>query len=197
MQSFIRTLIIRILITLALLAGAFQSPLAQDSAKVSAMAVMPPMGPPPQMKEIAYVVGVWDVAGQIFMDPASDNGMAFSAVATFEYALDSAAMLLHYSSRMMGMPYHGMSVTTFDRHKNQWQEVWLDNMSARISLMTGQQVDNHRIMQGADFYMGQDLLSRQTSYDITPTAFKWKFEQSGDDGKTWRTLMTAVYTKQP
>jgi hypothetical protein len=170
---------------------------AQDSARTGATAQMPPMGPPEQMKEVAYIVGNWAVTGDIFFDPTSNNPMSFTATASFEWALDSAAIILHYTSSMMGMPYLGMSITTFDREKKQWQEAWVDNMSARMMFMTGQQAGGHRIMEGVDYFMGKELLSRQTSFDMTDTTFSWKFEQSADQGKTWRTLMTASYAKQP
>lgn len=170
--------------------------LAQDTAKTEATAQMPAMGPPEQMKQLAYVIGTWAVSGEMFMDPTSDNAMAFNATAEFEYALGNAAVIMHYSSSMMGMPFLGMSITTYDRELKEWQETWVDNMGARLMMMTGQEVDGKRVTQGIDRFMGQELLSKGTSWNITDTLFDWKMEQSTDKGKTWRTVMTATYTKK-
>ena len=185
------------LLAVMLLAVMVVSVAAQDSTKSSASAQMPPMGAPDQMKEMAYMVGEWDVKGELFLDPASNYSMSFTAKATFEYALDSAALIMHYQSSMMGMPrYLGMSITTYDREKQQWQDVWMDNMSARMAMMTGQETGDMRVMEGKDTYQGKEMLSRQTSSNITKTSYDWKLEQPLDQGKTWRTIMTATYTKK-
>lgn len=157
---------------------------------------MPPMGPPEQMKEVADMVGTWDVATKMKMDPSQTEWMEAPATATFSYILDGAALRMDYSMDMMGMPFTGMSITTYDREKGHWQEVWVDNMGGRLTMMTGQIEGDKRVMSGVDMWQGEEYLNRQTSVMTGEGTFEWTMESSKDGGKTWFTSMTGVYTKR-
>ena len=170
--------------------------MAQDQAEAEVTGQMPVMGPPEEMKQMEYMVGLWKVDGKMWMDPTNDEPMAFTATAEFEYELDGAVLEMEYISEMMGMPFRGMSYTTYDRERKEWQDTWMDNLTGRQMMMTGQEENGQRVMTGVDFFQGMEYLTRNTSFNITETSFDWKMEQSTDGGKTWFTSMAATYTKQ-
>ncbi|MDX9857972.1 MAG: DUF1579 family protein [candidate division Zixibacteria bacterium] len=157
---------------------------------------MPPMGPPEEIKNAAKIIGTWDVATKMKMDTAQVEWMEAPAVVTFSYFLDGGAIRMDYEMEMMGMPFKGFSISTYDRETKQWQEVWVDNMSCRLSMMTGTEENGVRIMTGTDIWQGQEMLTKNTSYNFTDTSFDWTMESSVDGGKTWFTGMTATYTKR-
>lgn len=170
--------------------------MAQSQAEAEVKGEMPPMGPPEEMKQLEKMVGVWKVAGEMIMDPTNPEPMPFTATAEFEYDLGGAVMEMEYTSEMMGTPYIGVSLTTWDRERQVWQDSWVDNLNCRQMIMTGHEKDGQRVMTGTDIYMGTEYLLRNTSYNMTDTSFDWKMEQSMDGGETWFTSMTATYTKQ-
>jgi hypothetical protein len=167
-----------------------------DDAAQPGEGAMPVMGPPDEIKQAEKIIGVWDVATKMKMDPNQAEWMEAPAVATFSYILDGSAIRMDYEMDMGGMPFKGFSITTYDRETKMWQEIWVDNMSCRLSMMTGTEENGMRVMTGTDFWQGQEMLMKNTSSNITDTSFDWQMESSTDGGKTWFTSMTATYTKR-
>jgi hypothetical protein len=154
---------------------------------------MPEMGPPQQIKDMAFMVGDWTYKGRMRMTP-DDEWIEHEAKVTNSYVAGGAALQMEYSGAMMGMEMHGLGLTTYDRETGEWQDMWVDNFGARISLYTGKDEGDKRVSSGKDFMGGQVIYTRVTSYDITPTEFKWQMENS-TDGENWYTSMEGVYTK--
>ncbi len=168
-------------------AGAF----AQESADE-----MPPMGAPEQMKDCAALVGTWDCVQQMKMDMESDEWTESNAVATYNMILDGCALEVTFASEMMGMPFKGIGIQTFDRETGLWQMTWTDNMMARTSLYTGKRDGDKLVMTGEEMYAGETYPSRITTYNEKPESFDWMMETSMDGGKTWITTGKATYTKR-
>jgi len=157
---------------------------------------MPPMGAPEQMKECATLVGTWDCASKMKMDMNSDEWMETEAVATYRMILDGCALEMTYEGPMMGMPFKGIGIQTFDRETGLWQMTWTDNMMARTSLYTGKREGDKLVMTGEDMYQGETYQSRITTYNETPDSYDWMMENSMDGGKTWITTGKATYTRR-
>jgi hypothetical protein len=166
--------------------------MAQDEARED----MPPMGPPPEIQAAAFLVGTWDVASQMRMDPDSAF-TAFSGVAEYSYIAGGAAIQMVFSTEMMGTPFHGVGQTAFNRDTGEWTESWIDNMGGYMSVYRGKMVDGKKVLVGQDHMMGQIWETRITTSDMTPTSFKWQLEHSRDGGKTWGVYMTSTYSKRP
>lgn len=178
-------------VTLALMLVAGIVTAQEDS---SASAGMPQMGPPPEMKEIAWMVGSWDFKGEMQMHPGAD-WTPMEATAVFSYVCDGAAMQMTYESEFMGMAFHGLNLTTYNSNSEQWQDVWTDNMSGRFIMYSGTVTDGKRVVSGSYEHMGQPMQSRATSFNMTETSWDWTMEDSMD-GETWTVSMKGTYTKQ-
>jgi hypothetical protein len=50
-------------------------------------------------------------------------------------------------------------------------------------------------MTGEDMMGGASMLTRITTKNMTATSYDWIMDMSMDQGKTWATVGTAVYTK--
>jgi len=154
---------------------------------------MPEMGPPQQIKDMAFMVGDWTFTGRLRMDPQSE-WMPNEAMVKFSYVAGGAALQMEFTGMMMGMEMHGLSLTAYDRELEQWQDTWVDNFGGRISFYTGKDLDGKRVVSGEDYSGGQMVYSRTTTYDVTDTEFKWTMENSLD-GENWYVSMEGVYTK--
>jgi hypothetical protein len=170
------------------------SAFAGDSTKHADQEMMP-MGPPEEIKELAHYIGTWDAKGKMKWDPASDWQEA-SAVMTYSWAVDKAAVRMEYSSEFQGMKMVGLGFMCYDRENQEWQSSWIDNMGARISLYTGKQEGDKVVLMGEEKYAGMTAKARITTYDETDDHFMWKYESSMDGGKTWMTSAEMEYTKR-
>ncbi len=180
----------------AMTAAAFGA-LAQD-AKKDQPQQMPPMGPPEEMKSVAYLVGTWDCTTKMHMsmDPKDTTWMESKGEVTYKYILDGAFLETTYEQMMMGQKFAGAGWEGYDRETKKWQMTWGDNMSARMSLYTGIHTKDSAVYTGQDIMMGQTMLSRISTHHQTAESFDWSGESSSDGGKTWFTWGTAKYTKR-
>lgn len=154
------------------------------------------MGAPVQMKQVAFMVGIWDVSMQYRMSPEAKWTEA-AAVNTNNFILDGCVLESDFEGDMDGMPMHGISMTTYSRGLGQWQTMWTDNSGMGMSLYTGDFADGKMVSGGTDVMPdGTKVRARVTSYNITDTSYDWMMEMSTDDGQTWYTSMKAKYTKR-
>lgn len=163
---------------------------AQESAEGQ-----PPMGPPPEMKQLESLVGVWDVQMKTGMNPDTTTWESTTATCTYSYILDGAALEMDYQGTAMGMPYVALGLQTFDRETGKWQITWTDNMGARTSIYTGTMDDGKTIVTGEDLYNGVTYISRITTFNHTKNSFNSNMEFSMDGGKTFQPSAFATYTR--
>lgn len=156
----------------------------------------PEMGAPKEIKELSWLVGTWDVVMKTKWDPTATDWAEEKGTATYSYAVDSSAIMMHYLGMTMGMPFKGLMVQAFDRETKMWQSSWVDNFSARLVLYTGTRANGKTVLTGEDLMQGQNMTTRMTTFNETPTKFEWSMESSMDGGKTFMTAATAVYTKR-
>jgi hypothetical protein len=163
-----------------------------DTGKKADM--QPQFGPPPQIKELDFMVGDWIYKGKMRMGPDAE-WVEHEAKVKFSSVAGGGAIQMEYAGMMMGMEMHGLGLTAFDRELNEWQDTWIDNFSGRISFYTGKYEKDRRRVSGKDMMGGQTVHSRATTYDITDTEFKWMMESSMD-GENWYVSMDGVYTRK-
>ena len=159
-------------------------------------AAMPPMGPPEEMKQIEAMNGEYAVKFLYKMDPMSEEWIETEATATLSMAVGGGAQQMMFEGEMMGMPFVGMGLMSYDRATQKWQSTWVDSMGARISMYTGDFKDGAIVVTGKD--VGPDGMtyhSRLTTYDITEKGWNWKYEMSMD-GTNYIEGAKATYTRK-
>ena len=167
---------------------------AQPETKADAPAMA--MGAPPEMKQVAFMVGTWDAVMSMKMSPEAP-WMEFTGITTSAMIVDGCALKSEFEASMMGMMFKGFSTMTYNRNTGKWQTAWIDNMGAAVSLYEGDFKDGKFVVSGKDLLTGgKTMLTRITSYNITDTKYDWMQENSMDDGATWMTSMKGVYTKR-
>jgi len=153
-------------------------------------------GAPPQMKDIAFMEGVWDVDMKYRMAPDAP-WEARKAVATYSMILDGCVMKADYSGDMMDMQSKGIGLTCYNRAAGKSQTVWTDNMGMGMSVYEGGFEGDRMVFTGEDIMPGGvKVRTRITNHDITDAAWQWSTEHSADGGTTWYESMKATYTKR-
>ena len=154
-----------------------------------------PPGPPDEIKEMAFLVGTWDVKSMMRMDPTADF-VPLVGVAEYAYIAGGACLQMIYTSSMNGMPFNGVAHTTFNRETGEWMDTWTDDMAGSMSVYTGKKKDGKLVVNGEDHYEGMSVLTRITTTFGTETSFKWQMEHSYDGGDSWAVQMVSDYSKR-
>jgi hypothetical protein len=168
-----------------------------DDSQMKEEQGMPQVGPAPQMKQLDFLLGTWDVAMKSRFNPSDTAWVETKGTAKYENILDGCIQKSSYESSMMGLPFEGLMLEGYNTDLKKWQAVWMDNTGGgRMSLYTGSEEGDSTVLAGSEVYMGQQVYTRIVMYDMTPTSFNWKMETSPDGGKTLVVFATAVYTKR-
>lgn len=155
---------------------------------------MPELGAPQQMKDLAWMDGNYNVEVKVRMAPDQDWMMS-QAQAEVEHILDGCVQKMMFKGSMMGMPLHGLATVTYNRSTGEYQQTWVDNFMAALSVYSGKMNEAGEIVcEGVDQYEGQDVHIRATTYDMGDGKWKWKMEQSMDGGKSYFESMHLAYT---
>ena len=160
-----------------------------------AMAEMPPIGPPDEMKEVAILNGDYDVKFWYKVNPMAPDWTETKATAEVSLVAGGAAQQMIFEGEMMGIPFEGIGFTSYDRETSKWQMIWVDSMGARISMYTGDLKDGEMVVEGKDLGQGMTFHSRLTTYNMNEEGFDWKYEMSMD-GENYMETAKATYRKR-
>ena len=156
---------------------------------------MPPVGRPAEMDQVAHFLGEWDVTMSMRMSPEM-SWMESTATAVTEEVLDGCVQRMTFTGDVMGMPMTGMDHMTFNRETGEFESIWVDNMSAAFSKMTGTVEDGVLQMSGKTMRMGQEVHMRAKSMVVDENTVEWVMEDSIDGGTTWNESMKMTYVRK-
>lgn len=169
--------------------------MAGDSIPADSLTLMPPSGIPDQMKQMAFLVGDWDCESKMNLGD-SVHWFESKGVAHNSWTAGGAAIQTVYESEIMGQPFVGLGLLCFNRQTAKWQQSWVDNSGAYLSVYDGTLTDGKLVIEGEDWENGRKLRSRETMFNMTPTRYDWTMEVSRDGGATFTVLLKATYAKR-
>ena len=155
---------------------------------------MGPMGPPEQLKEIAYMVGDWDIDVDLRMGPEAPWTSSV-ATASLEPILNGGAYQMVFKGNMMDMDFEGRMLYTYDREENRYEGTWIDTIACRESTSVGGFQDGKLVLEGVDLHAGQKIWMRMTHDKRGDNEYVWTMESS-IDGENWYTSMKMAYTRK-
>ncbi len=86
---------------------------------------------------MAKNTGDWDIVSKFWMDPNSTEASVSNAVGTGQMILGGRYLKMTYEGDVMGMPMEGFSLEGFDNGKQEFQNIWIDNMGTGMAYSTG------------------------------------------------------------
>lgn len=92
-----------------------------------------------------------------------------------------------------GLNFRGKSLSVYHPKEGQWRQAWVDNQGGFISL-TGNFTEEKKIFQTSPDAAG--ILWRMVFLDIQADSFRWEWERSADDGKSWETKWQIFYHRK-
>ncbi|MES1219699.1 MAG: hypothetical protein ABUT20_29635, partial [Bacteroidota bacterium] len=83
--------------------------------------------------------------------------------------------------------YKGMSWSMYNPKTAEWQQTWVDNKGGYI-VLTGKFINGEMTLSTQPMVTpkGNKIVSRMVFYHIKPDSFDWNWENTSDEGKTWK-----------
>ena len=90
----------------------------------------------------------------------------------------------------------GMSLNKFNFVKGKWQQFWIDDFGSTLEL-EGEFADNKMILTGKipSTALGPTMINKITWFKNPDGTVRQFWEQSTDDGQTWRAAFDGLYRK--
>lgn len=152
---------------------------------VPAVVLSQPSSPsiPPETSQFDFWVGDWDASWQEGQHAVNHISKRWDRVLVEEFNGAPAS------------PLEGHSVSVYMPGEKLWKQTWVDNQGAYLDF-TGGFADGKMTLSRSFQKDGKTIRQRMVWYDITPDAFKWNWERSLDDGKTWEAQWKINYTRK-
>jgi len=147
---------------------------------------------------LATYQGTWNVDGA-FWEMPDQPPMKMSGESTMTMIMDGRFLFQEYDSEFMGQPYKGSGVTGYDRIKNRYVSVWIDNMSTGLMISDGKAKNaDHSVIEYTgpvpDVMQGKYVPSRTVERRVSDDKLVIEMYMPGPDGKEMKT-MELVYTR--
>jgi hypothetical protein len=136
------------------------------------------------MSEFDFWVGDWNLTW-------GDSGRGSNSI-TRDY--DSCVIIERFDGSPSS-PLKGLSVSTVSPETGRWHQTWVDNSGAYLDFV-GDFTDGRMILQRDGSRSGEPVKQRMVWYNIAEDALDWNWEQSDDEGKTWKILWKIHYERK-
>jgi len=150
----------------------------------------------PEQEAMAKSVGDWDVTMKMWMMPGQPP-MESKGTAKAEMLYDGRYLKNSMDAEMMGTPFEGMSLTSYDRVDEEYVAIWIDSMSTYMSVSRGKEQDGAITyeMNDPDWMTGAKKKTSMAQKWIDDDTYMLTFMDTGPDGSP-RTTMEMTYTRQ-
>lgn len=159
------------------------------------MAGMMALGTPNEHHaELMETVGSWTAKTSFIMDPDAPPAEGPASM-TVKSLLDGRHVMSHFKMDFAGQPFEGYSIMGYDNAHGEYNSVWIDSMSTKITHMTGNKdEDGNLVMLGTSSTpMGDNPMKIVTTF-VDDDHTVDKFYDMMPDG-TWFNSGTITYTR--
>lgn len=155
--------------------------------------------PGAQHQMLAELVGTWDAVAKFWMDPSQPPSEA-TGTAEFKMILGGRYLQQNLTSVWMGQEMHGMGLTAYDNFRQEFIDLWVDDMGTGIYVSRGTTNEKGDVLtlRGTmdDPMTGQkDIPSRSVSMTVDENTHKVEMYMTGSDGTEFKS-MEVVYTRK-
>ena len=164
-------------------------------AVAAAAQTPPPQTPGPEHKRLGYFVGKWTTEGEMKPSPMGPGGK-ISSTDDCSWFDGNFAVVCHYSGTTPMGPSKSIGILGYSAEEKVYTYYGVDNSNMAMTTIP------HGTVQGdtwtytsEDTMGGQKMKSRVTIKELSPTAYTFKMEIQGPDGK-WMPMMESKSTKK-
>lgn len=146
-----------------------------------------PPPPPPVNHEFDFWLGEWKVTTPDGK-PAGTNKI--------ESVSGGRGLLENWTGDPAGGGGTGKSLNAYNLAKQQWQQFWIGSGGGVLELAGGL-VEGKMVLTGTHPVRGKTLTERISWTPNADGTVRQLWEQSLDEGKTWRVAFDGLYTRKP
>ena len=140
----------------------------------------------PEARQFDFWVGEWNASYEL-------EGKKATSRNRITKILDGCAILEEFTGAP-GIALDGRSLSTFDRNTRRWGQTWVDSEGSYLDFH-GAFIDGRMIFTREAERDGRKFQQRMVWQDIAADTFKWLWQRSEDEGKTWKTLWEIDYRR--
>ncbi len=133
---------------------------------------------PSEARQFDFWVGEWDCVGRL--SQGAGKWTETKARNTVRRIL--GGRVVEENFRMTGLV--GRSHSVYNPQRKVWQQTWVDDSGSYIALSGGMQ-GKEMVLRTLPNPATPERGNRMVFADITPKAFRWRWEATTDGGKTW------------
>lgn len=139
----------------------------------------------PECSQFSFWLGEWRLT-------YNDTAHASNSI-----TLEMNGCLIHEHFHDPSNGYAGESWSMYNAAKKRWQQTWVDNQGAYITL-EGTFLDGRMILYTEPALQpdGTKKQNRMMFYNIAPDQFDWDWDLTTDGGKTWQNKWRIHYTRK-
>lgn len=139
----------------------------------------------PAASQFDFWVGEWDLT----------YGDTMHATNKIEHDFDGC--VIHENFFDPAQQYRGESWSMYDPQSKMWRQTWVDNQGSYFAL-TGKFEKNEMLLFTAphELKKGGNGYNKMRFYNITSNEFDWNWEQTTDEGKTWKVIWSIHYKRK-
>ncbi len=161
-------------------------------------------GPLPQVRDLEWMAGSWNVTVKWFAPPPSDKSFDFPTESLIEPVLGGTFLQERIIVPLGQMRNDMIGLRSFDRFRGVYRIVWLDEISTLADIYEGTATDGSIVvtnLKSGTAYVGADGVDTFLRITQRPGAdrdgFTLTWEASQDAGATWRKTAEYHYTRKP
>ena len=140
----------------------------------------------PEARQFDFWLGEWTASYEL-------EGKKATSRNRISKILNGCAILEEFTGAP-GIVLEGRSLSTFDRNTRRWGQTWVDSEGSYLDFH-GALVDGRMIFTREAERDGRKFTQRMVWQDIAADSFKWLWQRSEDEGKTWKTLWEIDYRR--
>ena len=137
----------------------------------------------PEIQQFDFWVGEWDL----------EWGDGKTGTNVIKKDLDGCVVVERFNGAPSS-PLNGMSVSSYNVERDQWQQTWVDNQGGYLDF-AGEFTDGRMVLARDAVRDGKRFKQRMVWYDIKRDSLKWNWERSTDGGNTWEVLWKIEYRR--
>lgn len=137
----------------------------------------------PEYRQLDFWIGQWNV-----IDQTTGKQVGTSQITK---VLQGCVILESWSGQD---GFQGHSLNLYNREAKRWQQVWMDSRGQRIDF-TGELLSDGMHYEGPFRSGEKQVLARMKFLKAAEGRVRQLWEQSTDQGKTWKVLFDGIYIK--
>ena len=166
-----------------------------DMEKMFADAIAKYGAPAEEHEMLAKREGAWHTEVKMWMAPDAPPEV-HEGESNMQMIMDGRYLFEQFNMTFNGMDFEGAGLTAYDRMSNEYQSIWIDNMSTAILWSTGKEKNGECVMKGKqpDIMAGHYVPMRSVERTVDDNTFVMEMYMPGEGGKDFKS-MEITYTR--